>query len=91
MLAASTIFQSAGGLYDFWIDFSVLCLYGIWCCLIVWSRVFQYTRKMWWIAVIAIFLIYSRYFTIISLPRPACRIFICRVMPSMAIMSSGIS
>ncbi len=65
LLAASTIFQTAGGIYDFRIDFSVMCLYGIWCCLIVTCGVFRESGKIVWIALIAVLLIYSRFFTII--------------------------
>ena len=40
LLAATSPFSVAGGLYDFRIDFSVLCLYGIFVCLAIRSRIF---------------------------------------------------
>jgi hypothetical protein len=65
LLALATIFNGAGGLYDYRIDFSALCLYGIWVCLILWSRVFRYTGRSLVVAIVGIMLVYSRYFTII--------------------------
>jgi hypothetical protein len=40
LLAAMSPFGAAGGLYDFRIDFSVLCIYGMFTCLVIRSRVF---------------------------------------------------
>ncbi len=65
LLALATIFNGAGGLYDYRIDFSALCLYGIWVCLILWSRVFRYTGRSLVVALVGILLVYFRYFTII--------------------------
>ncbi|WPO44261.1 hypothetical protein [Tardiphaga sp. 42S5] len=65
LLCTTTIFNAAGGIYDYRIDFSALCLYGIWCCLVVWSRAFQNTGKVVLVALAGILLVYSRFFTII--------------------------
>src|SRR5260370_30090679 len=43
LLSLSTLFYVAGGIYDYRIDFSAFCLYGIWTCLLVWSCSFLRT------------------------------------------------
>lgn len=65
LLSMATLFNSAGGIYDYRIDFSAFCLYGIWACLIVWSHAFRDTGRTVAVAVVGILLIYSRFFTII--------------------------
>jgi hypothetical protein len=60
----STIFH-AGGIYDFMIDFSAMCLYGILACLIVWSRTFLDTQRTLLIVVIAAHLIIMRFFVVL--------------------------
>jgi hypothetical protein len=60
----TTIFH-AGGIYDFMIDFSAMCLYGILACVIVWSRTFLHTQRSLLIAVIAAHLIIMRFFVVI--------------------------
>jgi hypothetical protein len=65
LLALATLFLRLGGVYDYRIDFSALCLYGIWTCLVVWSGAFRYGWRSLFVAVIGILLIYSRFFTII--------------------------
>lgn len=40
LLTTNSFFLSAGGADDFRIDFSVLCLYGIFCCSVLQSRIF---------------------------------------------------
>src|SRR5437879_17096 len=57
--------NSAGGIYDYRIDFSAFCLYGIWTCLLVWSGSFLRTNRALVVAVVGILLVYSRFFTII--------------------------
>jgi hypothetical protein len=65
LLALATLFLRLGGVYDYRIDFSALCLYGIWTCLVVWSGAFRHSWRSLFVAVIGILLIYSRFFTII--------------------------
>jgi hypothetical protein len=65
LLSLSTLFNGAGGIYDYRIDFSAFCLYGIWTCLIIWSRSFLQTRRTLVVAAVGILLVYSRFFTII--------------------------
>lgn len=65
LLALATLFLRLGGVYDFRIDFSALCLYGIWTCLVVWSGAFRHTGRSLIVALIGILLIYTRFFTII--------------------------
>lgn len=65
LLSMATLFKSAGGIYDYRIDFSAFCLYGIWACLIVWSHAFRDTGRTVAVAIVGILLIYSRFFTVI--------------------------
>src|ERR1700730_17104798 len=65
LLSLSTLFNGAGGIYDYRIDFSAFCLYGIWTCLLVWSRSFLRTSRALLVVAIGILLVYSRFFTII--------------------------
>src|SRR5258707_388772 len=65
LLSLSTLFNGAGGIYDYRIDFSAFCLYGIWTCLLVWSGSFLRTNRALLVAAVGILLVYSRFFTII--------------------------
>src|SRR5712671_1158230 len=65
LLSLSTLFDGAGGIYDYRIDFSAFCLYGIWTCLLVWSGSFLRTSRALVVAAVGILLVYSRFFTII--------------------------
>jgi len=65
LLSLSTLFNDVGGIYDYRIDFSAFCLYGIWTCLIIWSRSFLRTKRTLLVAAVGILLVYSRFFTII--------------------------
>src|SRR5260370_4566501 len=67
LLSLSTLFNGAGGIYDYRIDFSAFCLYGIWTCLIIWSRSFLRTRRTLLVAAVGILLLYSRFFKVIFL------------------------
>ena len=62
---AAVPFSISGGIYDFMIDFSAMCLYGILACLIVWSKTFLNTRRIWLIVVIAAHLIIMRFFVVL--------------------------
>ena len=63
LISCQTIFNAAGGIYDFRIDFCALCLYGIWVCSILWSEVFRHARESLIVAAAGILLISFRYFT----------------------------
>src|SRR3981081_3702367 len=65
LLSLSTLFIGAVSIYDYRIDFSAFCLYGIWTCLLVWSRLFLRTTRALVVVAIGILLVYSRFFTII--------------------------
>jgi hypothetical protein len=65
LLSSHTLFNAAGGIYDYRIDFSAFCLYGICACLIVWSGSFRHTGRLFVVVVACIFLVYHRFFTII--------------------------
>lgn len=62
LLMCGTTFLQPGGIFDYRIDFSALCLYGIWCCLIIDSRCLLTTKR--WVIVIGIALILLRFFTV---------------------------
>lgn len=61
LIASVSIFNPAGGIFDFRYDFSAFCLYGIWASLIVSSKVFRSTRLSYATAAVAALLIVSRY------------------------------
>jgi hypothetical protein len=63
-MGCMTVFRQ-GGIYYFMIDFSAMCLYGILACLIVWSKTFLETRRIWLIVVIAAHLIIMRFFVVL--------------------------
>jgi hypothetical protein len=65
LLSLPTLFNSVGGIYDYRIDFSAFCLYGIWVCLLVWSGSFLRTRRTLVVAALGILLVYSRFLTIV--------------------------
>jgi hypothetical protein len=65
LLTAHTLFNAAGGIYDYRMDFSAFCLYGICTCLIVWSGSFRHTGRIFVVALACILLVYDRFFTII--------------------------
>ena len=67
LLACSTIFQRAGGIYDYRIDFAALCLYGIWLCLLIQTRAFRDTRLSVVVGLVGALLVSMRYFVIIYL------------------------
>ena len=63
IIACPTIFNRAGGIYDFRPDFLALCLYGVLICSILWSETFLYASRSWIVAAAAIVLISFRFFT----------------------------
>jgi hypothetical protein len=65
LLSSGTLFYAAGGIYDYRIDFSAMCLYGVWACLLVWSAAFRHTGRSAIVALAGILLVYSRFFTFI--------------------------
>jgi hypothetical protein len=65
LLSSATVIQAAGGIYDYRIDFSAMCLYGIWTCLVVWCGAFRHTGRSLIVAMAGILLVYSRFFTVI--------------------------
>lgn len=46
LLSCATIFIVPGGVYDYRVDFSALCLYGIWTCLLIRNRAFSSTNDL---------------------------------------------
>lgn len=67
LLSLAAPFYYAGGLYDFRIDFSALCLYGIWVCLILRSDGFSDLRVGLIAAAVGVWLILLRFITVVYL------------------------
>ena len=67
LLAAATPFVGAGGLFDFRMDFSALCFYGIFLCLVVRSGIFRDRRWSVLAGLGGAFLFMSRFLTILYL------------------------
>jgi len=65
LLACHTTFLVAGGIYDYRIDFITFCLYGIWTCTLVQSRIFLLPPPTIVITFVASLLISIRFFTAI--------------------------
>ena len=57
LLSSATLIQAAGGIYDYRIDFSAMCLYGIWTCLVVWCGAFRHTGRSLIVALAGILII----------------------------------
>ena len=43
VLSCGALYVNPGGIYDYRIDFAAMCLYGVWCCCLVRSRVLLHT------------------------------------------------
>jgi hypothetical protein len=65
LICSQSLYNGAGGLYDFRIDFSALCLYGIWVCLVLWSHVFHHTGRAFIASAVAILLVSFRFLAIL--------------------------
>ena len=65
LLSASTHFFFAGDLYDYRIDYSALCLYGIWCCFLLSSHAFRNRDATIGVAIAGMLLILERFFTVL--------------------------
>jgi hypothetical protein len=65
LLSARTHFDFAGGLYDYRIDYSALCLYGIFCSLLIGSRSFINRNAVIGVAAAGVLLVLERFFTIL--------------------------
>jgi hypothetical protein len=65
LLSLVTYFNHAGGIYDFRIDFTALCLYGIWICLLVRSDGFSDIRAGLIVTLVGVWLILLRFITVV--------------------------
>ncbi len=65
ILSQSTLWFYVGGLFDFRIDFLAYCLYGIWTCAIIRSKLFL--DRSWSVGcgLLAAFLVLNRFLTVI--------------------------
>lgn len=63
LISCQSLFNGAGGIYDFRIDFSAFCLYGIWVCSVLWSDTFRDNGRTLVVAATAILLVSFRYIT----------------------------
>jgi hypothetical protein len=80
LLSLVTVFNVAGGIYDYRLDFSALCLYGIWTCLVVRSRGFRDIKGALAISAVGVLLISLRFFTIAFLGTVFAGLFIASVL-----------
>lgn len=64
LFATGTVFLDAGGIYDYRLDFAAQCLFGIWVCLVLWSRVFRDLKTSIVIAATGILLVTVRLFSV---------------------------
>jgi putative flippase GtrA len=64
LLSLGTLFNMTGGIIDYRIDFSALCLYGIWTCLVIRSERFRDLRFALLITGVGVWLIALRFFTV---------------------------
>jgi hypothetical protein len=65
LLSVKTHFYFAGGLYDYRMDYSALCLYGVWCCLLLASRTFRNWSAIFGLGIVSAFLVLERFFTVL--------------------------
>jgi hypothetical protein len=63
LLPLPIIFSTVGGIYDFRVDFSAFCFYGIWACAVLWSDSFRSLARSAAVATVAILLISLRFLT----------------------------
>src|ERR1700730_11309297 len=67
ILCQATAWLEWGGLFDFRMDFSAYCLYGIWCCTVIRSKLFVDRRWAIGCGLIGAFLVLSRFLTLVYL------------------------
>ena len=65
MLSTTTLFNVTGGIFDYRMDYCSLCLYGVWCCLVVLSRGFRDGRAIVSVGLVGSFLILVRFIAIV--------------------------
>jgi hypothetical protein len=64
LMSLSSLFSVNGGIYDYRIDFSTMCLYGIWICAVLRTEAFLNMRWSIIAGLIGGLMISMRYFTI---------------------------
>jgi len=67
ILCQATAWLPWGGLFDFRLDFAAYCLYGIWACAAIRSKLFLDRRWAIGCGLIGAFLVLHRFFTVIYL------------------------
>jgi hypothetical protein len=67
ILAQTTTWSEVGGLFDFRLDFVAYCLYGIWACAVVRSKLFLDRRWAIWCGLFGAFLVLHRFLSAIYL------------------------
>ena len=80
LLSLATTYYFAGGLYDYRIDFSAMCLYGIWACLILASRGLRSMGSALLIGAVGALLVSMRFFTILYVGAVIAGLFIAAVL-----------
>jgi len=73
LVPLATIFSIYGGIYDFRVDFTALCFYGIWTCVLLWSESFRYRNRSVVVAAVSVMLVSLRFITAVYV----ALIFVC--------------
>lgn len=76
LLSLGTTFYFAGGLYDYRIDFSALCLYGIWTCIVLASAGFRRVERALLVGAVGALLVSLRFFTLLYVGAVIAGLFI---------------
>jgi hypothetical protein len=67
LILCQTTAWSVGGLFDFRLDFVAYCLYGLWACAVIRSKLFLDRRRAIGCGLLGAFLVLHRFLTIIYL------------------------
>jgi hypothetical protein len=79
VLLMSAPFYWAGGIFDFRLDFAALCLFGIWCCVVLRSD--WYLGTYWSViaGIVGAWLVCTRYFSILYVGTIMIMIFLVEI------------
>jgi len=80
LLSVRTHFYFAGGLYDYRMDYSALCLYGIWCCLLLTTRGFRNRSAIAGLGLVSVILVLERFLTTLFIGTVLACLFLATLM-----------
>jgi hypothetical protein len=90
VLSLSSVFNVAGGIYDFRIDFSAMCLYGMWICALLNSNSFTDIRWSLVAGFVGALLVSMRFITLTYVGSLAFLLFVVLAIRAWRIPSVGI-